>query len=249
MVFCEQNLKSFIEQEQAVFPLRQKFAGSFSAVFRLECDGPILLQTLPPESPELEPSFLVPERLIYQLNSEKREKEVKSLVESSEYLIYYSHVLDFDVIFEANRKKQKIAFVTLPDNRSKISEFSRRSSLVSKLTLPNTLAEAILYAPDSAGPIPLRVNFLTTDGLIDFGLLESYCNFSFFSQISPHDLTSIETRLKIRIKFQLIYSEWVSKRVLLNDKNIPLDMNFADIVNMIQLPSYPVFLKLINKKL
>ena len=192
---------------------------------------------------------MVPERLIYQLNSEKREKEVKSLVESSEYLIYYSHVLDFDVIFEANRKKQKIAFVTLPDNRSKISEFSRRSSLVSKLTLPNTLAEAILYAPDSAGPIPLRVNFLTTDGLIDFGLLESYCNFSFFSQISPHALTPIETKLKIRIKFQLIYSEWVSKRVLLNDKNIPLDMNFADIVNMIQLPSYPVFPEIDKQKI
>ena len=192
---------------------------------------------------------MLPERLIYQMNCENREKAIGSLIKSAEYLIYYSHVLDFDLVFEANRLRRKMAFVTTPENRAKLSDFSRRSSLVSKITLPSSLSEAVMHAPASDSPLALRVNFLTTEGLVDFELLESICNFSFFSEISPHDISAIPRDMKISVKFQLIHSDWISRRVLLSDTNIPLKMEFADVVNMIQLPSYPIFPEIDQKKI
>jgi len=100
-----------------------------------------------------------------------------------------------------------------------------------------------MMSPESY-KIPVFINFLDKNAMINWMLLESYVNNTLFEGINKNDQELMKSPVNITVTYQLVESKWIRDRVLLSDKNIPLDLELENTINLIQMPTYPIFQEL-----
>ena len=93
--------------EQAVYPLRGDMLGDVAATFRLECDAPVLVSVEGEQSFPL-PTTFCSERLIYLFNESERVTQVEALFTQNPFLILYTKIADYDVIYESVKRQKKL---------------------------------------------------------------------------------------------------------------------------------------------
>jgi len=122
--------------EQAVYPLREEIMGEVRATFRLECDSPVLIHVEHESIKKIpEPTVFVSERLIYLFNEPEREDQVAGLFTREDFVIFYTTVPDFDVIYESIKSQKKLFIVGCDGDTTSINTFVNSISIPSKVTV------------------------------------------------------------------------------------------------------------------
>ena len=104
-----------------------------------------------------------------------------------------------------------------------------------------------MMSPESY-KIPFFINFLDKNGMLNWTLLERYIDNTIFAGINENDCELMKSAVTITVKYQMIESTWIRNRVLLSDKNIPLGLELENTVNLLQMPTYPIFDELDSSK-
>ena len=216
--------------EQAVYPLTASVGPVLNATFRLECDGPVLVEV----AQEVERvDILVPGR---QLAAYRRRTDtLSSLVKKEPFLIWYTSNLDADVI-GAMVKQDKKLFMVYHRNRltAKFEQVVEKLG-ATKVRQVMTLSDTFMLSLPDVEPLPFYINFLDEYQLPNWPLMDSYLS----GAIGHVDLGI--SAITIRLSFQLCNSKWLEKRVMLTDDNVPENIEVANQLNTFQLVDYPEF--------
>ena len=215
--------------EQAIFPLTQNCGPRINPTFRLECDGPVLLNV---EQEAAKVEAFVPGRQISAYN--RRAAEIAALFKQNRFVLWYTANGDFDLIAEAVKSNKQLFIVY--HSEKQVQKYNKLQSLLppNKVKSVQITPDFLLSLPD-VDPIPFYVNFLDEYQLTNWPLMDQY-----LSGKIGHSELGIED-INLTISIQLCYSKWLQGRVLLDDKNLPENIEIANHLNSLQLVSYPEF--------
>ena len=215
--------------EQAIYPLTQNCGPKVNATFRLECDGPILLNV---DQEVARVQAFVPGRQISAYN--RRAAEIGDLFKENRFVVWYTANADFDLIAEAVKANKQLFIVY--HSEKQVEKFNQLQSLLgpNKVKSVKITPEFLLSLPD-VDPIPFYVNFLDEYQLTNWPMMDQYLS----GKIGHPELGIDDINLTVSI--QLCHSKWLEGRVLLDDKNLPENIEIANHLNSLQLVSYPEF--------